>query len=106
MDRKTAITGGQVLFHGGDLTRIPANQMRNLRGNRIAMIFQDPMVALNPVSTIGEQMNEAILAHCRISRAEAHPQPLPPWRASALLRPKAGWRLIRMSFRAGCASAS
>lgn len=72
LDRKIAITGGQVLFHGEDLTRIPADEMRNLRGNRIAMIFQDPMVALNPVLTIGEQMIEAIIAHRRVSRAEAH----------------------------------
>ncbi|MFB2595392.1 ABC transporter ATP-binding protein [Paracoccus sp. p4-l81] len=71
LDRHISITGGKVLFHGQDITRLPANAKRDLRGNRIAMIFQDPMVALNPVLTIGEQMIEAILAHRRMSRAAA-----------------------------------
>lgn len=72
LDRKIAITGGRVVFDGQDLTKLSANDMRALRGNRIAMIFQDPMVALNPVLTIGEQLTEAILAHRSLSRAEAH----------------------------------
>lgn len=71
LDRRIAITGGRVMFDGRDLTGIRPAEMRGLRGNRIAMIFQDPMVALNPVLTIGEQMIEAILAHRRVSRAEA-----------------------------------
>ena len=50
---------------------MPVAQLRRLRGDRIAMIFQDPMVALNPVLTIGEQMIEAVLAHRRVSRQAA-----------------------------------
>ncbi|MCL3883334.1 ABC transporter ATP-binding protein [Marivita sp. GX14005] len=74
LDRKIAITGGSIVFNGEDLSAAKQARMRELRGNRIAMIFQDPMVALNPVLTIGEQMIEAIQAHRRMSRrdAEAH----------------------------------
>ncbi len=71
LDRKIAITGGRVMFQGADLTEATPAQMRHLRGNRIAMIFQDPMVALNPVLTIGEQMVEAIQAHRRMSKRKA-----------------------------------
>ncbi len=65
------ILGGEVLFAGKDLMRIPESSMRRLRGDRISMIFQEPMSALNPVSTIGDQIAEAILAHRPASRASA-----------------------------------
>lgn len=71
LDRRISITAGKVLFHGEDLTAISRERMRGLRGDRIAMIFQDPMVALNPVLTIGEQMIEAVLAHRQVSKSEA-----------------------------------
>jgi peptide/nickel transport system ATP-binding protein len=57
------ITEGQVLFRGTDLTKLAPAQMRNLRGNRIAMIFQEPMTSLNPVHTVGFQIVEALRAH-------------------------------------------
>jgi len=57
------IEGGEVLFEGRDLMRLPESEMRALRGNRIAMIFQDPMTSLNPVFTVGEQIAEAIRVH-------------------------------------------
>jgi len=62
---------GEVLFDGCDLLRMPAAGLRELRGNRLSMIFQEPMTSLNPAFTIGEQINEAILRHRRTSRAEA-----------------------------------
>lgn len=62
---------GEVLFKGQDLRALNEEQMRQLRGNRIAMIFQDPLMTLNPVLRIGEQMMEAILTHENISRSEA-----------------------------------
>ncbi|MGI9304029.1 MAG: ABC transporter ATP-binding protein [Gammaproteobacteria bacterium] len=65
------ITGGQVIFEGRDLTRLTPQQMRDIRGNRISMIFQDPMVTLNPVLTIGTQMVESLLAHRDIGKNEA-----------------------------------
>jgi peptide/nickel transport system ATP-binding protein len=65
------ITGGQILFDGRDLTKLKADQMRHIRGNDISMIFQDPMMTLNPVLTIGTQMKETILAHMKVSDKEA-----------------------------------
>ncbi len=65
------ISGGSILFEGRDLARISEEEMRQLRGNRIAMIFQDPMMTLNPVLTIGQQMVETLQAHSDISRHDA-----------------------------------
>ena len=65
------ISGGQILFDGIDLAKLSHEEMRSLRGRRIAMIFQDPMMTLNPVLRIDTQMIEAIAAHEKISRTEA-----------------------------------
>lgn len=65
------IAGGQILFEGRDLAAMSERELRKIRGNRIAMIFQDPMMTLNPVLTIGTQMVEAILAHRKIGKKEA-----------------------------------
>ncbi len=65
------ISDGAVLFEGHDLVTADAETLRHIRGNRISMIFQDPMMTLNPVLTVGEQMLETILAHKKVSKAEA-----------------------------------
>ena len=65
------ISAGQVLFEGQELNRLPEEDMREIRGNRISMIFQDPMMTLNPVLTIRTQMVETVLAHEHVSKAEA-----------------------------------
>ncbi|WP_039057994.1 ABC transporter ATP-binding protein [Enterobacter sp. Bisph1] len=57
------IDGGQILFQGTDLLRLKAAKMADLRGNELAMIFQEPMTALNPVLTIGEQLCEPLIRH-------------------------------------------
>ncbi|HEY4532337.1 MAG TPA: ABC transporter ATP-binding protein [Kurthia sp.] len=57
------ITKGEILFEGKDLTKLKEKEMREIRGNDIAMIFQEPMTSLNPLFTIGKQLNEAILLH-------------------------------------------
>jgi peptide/nickel transport system ATP-binding protein len=64
------ITGGSILFDGGDLLRLSEAEMRRVRGARAAMIFQEPMTSLNPVFTIGNQIGEAIRLHQRTSRRE------------------------------------
>ncbi|WP_426112792.1 ABC transporter ATP-binding protein [Pseudomonas sp. DSP3-2-2] len=71
VDEPGRISGGQVLFQGRDLTLLSPRELRNLQGNRIAMIFQDPMMTLNPVLRIDTQMIEAVRAHQPVSRAEA-----------------------------------
>ena len=65
------ITAGQILFNGTDLLKIEDDQMRQLRGREIAMIFQDPMTSLNPVYNVGDQIAEAIHLHQRLSRRQA-----------------------------------
>lgn len=65
------ITKGEVLFKGKDILKMSDEEVRSLRGNRIAMIFQDPMTSLNPVLTIGFQLTEAIKTHNRVSSKEA-----------------------------------
>ncbi len=65
------ISGGQILFNGEALNTLSDSAMRDIRGNRISMIFQDPMMTLNPVLTIGTQMVETLHAHRNITQAEA-----------------------------------
>jgi len=65
------IESGSIRFEGRELVGAPAQQMQDLRGNGIAMIFQEPMSSLNPVFTIGEQIVEGLLRHRAISRAQA-----------------------------------
>ncbi len=65
------IAGGQVLFEGQDLLKLPESKMREVRGNRISMIFQEPMTSLNPVMTIGEQIMEVTRLHKGYSKKEA-----------------------------------
>jgi oligopeptide transport system ATP-binding protein len=65
------ITGGEVMFDGQDLLKLSEEAMRELRGNRIAMIFQDPMTSLNPVLTVGQQIIESLVLHLKLSQAEA-----------------------------------
>lgn len=62
---------GSITFDGEDLLALPEPQMRDIRGNRIAMIFQEPMTALNPSISVGKQVREAILLHEKVSRKEA-----------------------------------
>lgn len=65
------ILGGEVLFEGRDLLKLPQKQMRRIRGAEISMIFQEPMTSLNPVFKVGSQISEVIRTHTKCSRAEA-----------------------------------
>jgi peptide/nickel transport system ATP-binding protein len=71
VDPPGRITGGSILYQGQDLAKLTERQMRSLRGDRIAMIFQDPMMTLNPVLRIDTQMIEAVQAHTKLSRTDA-----------------------------------
>ena len=59
-------------FQGRDLTKQRGEALRRLRGDQIAMVYQDPMKALNPSLRIGEQMNEVLIVHQKISQSETH----------------------------------
>lgn len=71
IDEPGRITGGQVLFQGKDLLKLSENEMQEIRGGAMAMIFQEPMTALNPVLTIGYQIDEQIMRHKKCSKKEA-----------------------------------
>jgi peptide/nickel transport system ATP-binding protein len=65
------LLGGKVMLNGKDLLRLPENEMLKIRGKNIAMIFQDPMTALNPLMTAGEQIMEGLMLHNDIDKAQA-----------------------------------
>ena len=65
------IESGEILFEGRDLLKLSAKEIRRIRGNEIAMIFQDPMTSLNPVLTIGRQMTEGMEFHLNLSHTQA-----------------------------------
>ena len=71
ISRPGRIAAGAIRFEGQELVGLPAAAMRRIRGNRICMIFQDPMMTLNPVLSIGVQMVETLQAHSTMRRAEA-----------------------------------
>jgi len=71
IDPPGRLAGGSIFYRGQDLAKLSEREMRSLRGNRIAMIFQDPMMTLNPVLRIDTQMIETVQAHASVSKAEA-----------------------------------
>ena len=64
------IEGGEIIFSGIDLLKIPLHKMQAIRGNRISMIFQEPMTSLNPVYTVGEQIAESLVLHQGLNKRE------------------------------------
>jgi peptide/nickel transport system ATP-binding protein len=69
--KNASIAGGRIVFEDQDLLTLTEDEMRSIRGNRIGMIFQEPMTSLNPVHTIGEQIAEAVRIHRNASRSAA-----------------------------------
>ncbi len=70
-DKAAKVAGGEIWFDGQELLGLKEEEMRKIRGNRISMIFQDPMTALNPTMVVGYQIQEAILLHNSCTREEA-----------------------------------
>jgi len=81
------IVDGELLFEGKDLLKLSDAEMRQMRGDDIAMIFQDPMTSLNPVFTVGEQIAEALRLHRKLSRKEAHAATIEAMREVAISDP-------------------
>ncbi|HVK39364.1 MAG TPA: ABC transporter ATP-binding protein [Candidatus Kapabacteria bacterium] len=65
------IVSGDILYNGRDLLKLSEDEMRSIRGNEISMIFQEPMTSLNPVFTVGHQIDEAVILHQKVSKTEA-----------------------------------
>jgi peptide/nickel transport system ATP-binding protein len=81
------VSGGSIMLGHETLTTLPEADLRALRGNRVAMIFQEPMTSLNPIMTIGTQLIEAIRAHAPLSRAAARSEALAALRAVRMSEP-------------------
>ena len=81
------IVNGEILFDGKDLLKLSDSEMREMRGDDIAMIFQDPMTSLNPVFRVGEQIAEALRLHRKLSRSEARKATIEAMREVAIPDP-------------------
>jgi ABC-type glutathione transport system ATPase component len=88
LDAAGRITAGHIRFRGHDITRIAGGDFRSLHGAAMAMIFQNPRAALNPIRAVGEQIADAILAHRRLSRHDARAEALQLLRAVQIRDPE------------------
>src|ERR1051325_7776012 len=84
------IVNGEILFDGKDLLKLSEAEMREMRGDDIAMIFQDPMTSLNPVFTVGEQIAEALRLHRKLSKKQARQATIEAMREVAIPDPARG----------------
>ncbi len=82
------IVGGEILLNGRNLTALSEPEMRQVRGAKVSMIFQEPMTALNPVLNVGFQISEAVLAHERVSKREALAQAVEAMKAVSIPDPE------------------
>jgi peptide/nickel transport system ATP-binding protein len=86
---ESTIISGEILFNSVNILQLPEEEMRAIRGNRIAMIFQEPMTSLNPVLTCGFQVTEAIRLHLKVSKQEAKQKAIQLFNEVQLPRPEA-----------------
>ena len=101
------IVGGTIKFKGRDLTTMSPEELREIRGSEIAMIYQEPMASLNPAMKIGQQLMEVPMIHEGMSEHEACELALPDRRRRQAARPRrASSTPIRTSCRAASSSAS
>jgi peptide/nickel transport system ATP-binding protein len=82
-----AVITGEVIFQGQDLLKLPVEEMRDIRGARISMIFQDPMTSLHPYYKVGTQISEAVRTHQKVSKQEAHDQAVEMLRKVGIPKP-------------------
>jgi peptide/nickel transport system ATP-binding protein len=82
------VTGGSVRLAGQQLVNLPRSKMLKITGDRISMIFQEPMTSLNPVKTVGHQVREAILLHQRVSRRQARARVIDMFRKVGIPEPE------------------
>jgi peptide/nickel transport system ATP-binding protein len=87
INRKSADITGQVLFRGVDLLNLPADELMEIRGSKISMIFQDPMTSLHPYYKVGSQITEAIRTHQKVDKKEAWAQAVEMLRRVGIPRP-------------------
>jgi peptide/nickel transport system ATP-binding protein len=95
------IAGGEVRLEGKRIDNLPHDQLRRLRGRQIGVIFQDPLTSLNPLYTIGRQLEETILAHLPLSRAQARAKALGLLREVGIPAPEARYAHYPHQFSGG-----
>lgn len=95
------IKGGEILFEGEDITKVSDERMRELRGGKIGMIFQDPMTSLNPTIKVGKQIMEGILIHKKVSKAEAKEQAIEMLRKVGIPKPEERFNQYPHEFSGG-----
>ena len=99
------IAGGEVIFDGRDLLKLPDSEIRAIRGKRIGMIFQDPMTSLNPFMRISKQLMEVTQLHLGHSRDEAHEHAVRMLEIVGIPDARAALMAILTSSQAACGSA-
>jgi peptide/nickel transport system ATP-binding protein len=87
INTKQAVIEGEIIFQGQDLLTLPPDEMRTVRGEKISMIFQDPMTSLHPYYKVGDQIAEAVRVHQQVSKQEAHEQAVEMLRRVGIPRP-------------------
>ncbi|HZT97036.1 MAG TPA: ABC transporter ATP-binding protein [Chloroflexota bacterium] len=98
---RTAHSSGSIEYGGRNLLRLPSSEIQSVRGDHIAMIFQDPMSSLNPVMRVGDQIAEALSAHRRLSAGERKMQTLELMRLVGIPAPKQRFRDYPHQFSGG-----
>ena len=82
------IYSGQIIFAGRDITHLPTEELYEIRGNSISMIFQEPMTSLNPVFTVSRQISESLILHQGLSKQEAHERSVEMLRSVQIANPE------------------
>ena len=95
------IKGGEILFQGEDLIKVSDERMRQLRGGKIGMIFQDPMTSLNPTIKVGKQIMEGILIHKKVTKEEAKKQAVEMLRKVGIPKPEERFNQYPHEFSGG-----
>jgi oligopeptide/dipeptide ABC transporter ATP-binding protein len=101
IDEPGRIESGEILFDGCDLMKLSESEMNKLRGKDIAMIFQDPMTSLNPVYTIGQQMEETLLLHTGMNKAQRQQTCLDLLRSVGISNPESRLKCYPHQFSGG-----
>jgi peptide/nickel transport system ATP-binding protein len=101
INRKNATVEGEITFRGQDLINMPKEELQAIRGNKIGMIFQDPMTSLHPFYRVGDQISEAILAHEDINKKEAAARAVDMLRRVGIPRPDERARQYPHEFSGG-----
>jgi oligopeptide transport system ATP-binding protein len=104
LDKNGRITGGSVNYRGTELASFAGDDWMGIRGKKIAMIFQDPMTALNPLKTIGEQIREVISLHRGLERSQAKIAAVEMLARVGIADPELRYKQYPHEFSGGCAS--